>query len=117
MRTFSALCGLAAVGFTTVALAGEPTRLADHELDQVSAGLFSGAAIAFTNDAQTVGASSTLFERSATLTTQTTELDPPSFTANFEGLAISQLQTRSSGVGFTQARGGGGVRLIIGASE
>lgn len=117
MRTFSALCGLVVVGFTTAALAGEPTRLADHDLDRVSAGLFDGTAIAFTNDARLSGASMTLFERSATLTVKTTELDPPSFNANFEGLAISQLQARSSGVGFTQAQGGGGVRLTIGASQ
>lgn len=113
MRIVNTILGLALLGASSAALAGEPVRLDAAQLDSVSAGVFSGGFVAFTFPSGVGGNSASLTSFAQGQTEATTNLTPPTFDADFQVLAQSVVVAQASGVGATSSFGGGGIYSTV----
>ena len=109
MRILNGLFALALMGASSLAVADEPTRLGDAELDSVSAGAWRVFTLSQTAPAGTIGSSSSISQISRTESLQIIELTPPEFSGSVSAFAQSQSLAAVSGIGQTAAFGGGRV--------
>lgn len=114
MLRSKALVVLLATGVATSAVAAEPQRLAENELDRVTAGsIYSGGSLALFGPIGTEGVSATLSALAFSNTFSATTITPPTFTTNFSTSGIARVQSVASGVGPTAASASAGSRSIV----
>jgi len=109
MRYLNGLVGLALLGISSVAVAGEPTKLSNAALDSVTGGVWNTFTLALTTPAGTQGASSSISQISRVSSSQQVQLTPPNFSGSVFVTAQAQSIAQVSGIGQTGAFGGGSV--------
>lgn len=109
MRILNGIAAIALLGVGSVALADEPVRLDPAALDSVTAGVWSGFALAYTTPATARGASISAFQGASIQTVELLVLTPTGFSGDFQAVGVSQTSVNAIGIGTTSASGGGGV--------
>jgi len=113
MRTINGLLAGLMLSVGGAAMAGEPVQLDAAQLDAVSAGVFSGTALAFTLEPFAIGNSIAFFELSQAATLSQTTLTPGAFQSDFQAVSASTMNIQAAGVGLTTSGGAGGVFTTV----
>lgn len=109
MRMLSGIAAIGLLGVGSMAFAGEPVRLEAAALDSVTAGAWSGFALAFNGPARARGAAISATQLSAVETLEVVVVTPTSFAGDFRAAGIAQTSVRAIGLGTTSASGSSGV--------